>query len=798
MIGRLRKLICGSTPKPSENNKTMKSQEQTQRLGPDAPPSSREHDHLNRWAFAQEIYGIATTGPTDWSVRVGIYGEWGTGKTTVLDFIESSAKADEHVTLRFNPWEFSDSRALWHSFVMALETELKKHAPTWKSYDPRRLKKLLSSVANRVTPQSVKINAVVDDPRVTLPLLGIEILKDFVSFNKDDLRRLMKNVPQKRVLILIDDLDRTSSTVVPEILFALKEVMDIPGMAFICAFDPVVVGEVLKERHPGFGDGLRFLEKIIDYPRWLPVPTQEGLVRLALADAKDACSYVPQSALECAVPLLPPNPRAVRQYIRMLTLLRSQIERHYPTELNWPSILAANVLKVRHPRIAHSLLADGTFWQNLEMNDIFSENGKLDLDKAITRHLEDVSKKQGVSLTEEEREQIAAAMNALCSQISPLLGFDATNLAYQMHLAENPKAVTGLEFQCFLRQWLQDPKSDSADGWISNHAATVGRLYAEVFSAIFDATLKCYEPILQGAERVLDAEARPVGYSVAESVLYLLECLSDGLGRTGEPERRIDARQFGSMLEQFLSLGNSAATAQQQEFRQKEEALLMKVVQTWRGMIDPLIQVLHPFRSGFLRHVEGREAKSLHRRLCAEALPAFGKQLTPRFREAGFVKQTVDDRKKGLNAIEILRDVSGPMWGNDREAALDLFRSEAQNDVVRENIFELFHWMNCELESENESNKKPVQAFLQDKDVAPVLWDSLTSKVLSPRAVRWLETLPQQMQELGNPLVIPKWWDKQLSASKLTKAPPPPANDFDHENGNAPAQGNDTPESATS
>jgi hypothetical protein len=31
----------------------------------------REHDYLNRWPFAQEIYGIATTGPRDWSVRSG-------------------------------------------------------------------------------------------------------------------------------------------------------------------------------------------------------------------------------------------------------------------------------------------------------------------------------------------------------------------------------------------------------------------------------------------------------------------------------------------------------------------------------------------------------------------------------------------------------------------------------------------------------------------------------------------------------------------------------------------------------
>ena len=771
MIGRLRNWIHGSPIISSENNMTMKSQNQTQSPGFDAPTSSREHDHLNRWAFSQEIYRVATTGPEGWSVRVGIYGEWGTGKSSILNFIEKSARDDDHVTLRFNPWEFSDSRTLWHSFVVALEAELKKHTSTWKSYDPRRLKRPLSWLAKRVTPQSEKIRAVVDDSRVTLPLLGVELLKDFVSFNKDDLRQLMMKVPQKRVLILIDDLDRTSSAVVPEILFVLKEVMDIPGMAFICAFDPVVVGEVLKDRHRGFGDGLRFLEKIIDYPRWLPIPTKEGLVRLALADAKESCPYVPRDTLASSVPLLPPNPRAVRQFIRMLTLLRPQTERHDPCELNWPAILAANVLKVRHPRLAHPLLSDGAFWDNVEMNDKYTSNGKKGLEESIAKHLEDVSKKQEVTLTNEEREQIVAAMGALCSQISPWFGFNTTDLAYQMNIAEEPKAVTGLEFQGFLELWRQDPRCGSADGWICSHAVKVGRSYTEVFHALFAAALERYSHSLQSAEKVLDAEARPVGFSESDSDLSLLECLTDELGHTGEPERRFDAEQFGSIFKQFLSLADSAATAEQQAFRQKEDALLMKLVQTWSGKIDSLIRILHPFQPEILRDAEGREAKLLHQRLCSEALPVFGKQLIPRFRESGFVAQTLENRREGSNAIVILRDVNGALWGNNREAAINFFRSEAQNDVVRENIFELLHWMVCELQKENEIDKKEdLKSLLQDKEIAPVLWDSLTSNELSPRAVRWLEEFPRHMRKLGNPLTLPDWWDETLAASKLQKS----------------------------
>src|SRR4051812_36359054 len=85
--------------------------------GFDSAVKTRAEDHLNRWPFAQEIYGIAIAGPAGWSVRVGIYGEWGTGKSSVLEFIGAMAEGDGHTLVRFNPWQYSTKNALWREFV---------------------------------------------------------------------------------------------------------------------------------------------------------------------------------------------------------------------------------------------------------------------------------------------------------------------------------------------------------------------------------------------------------------------------------------------------------------------------------------------------------------------------------------------------------------------------------------------------------------------------------------------------------------------------------------------------------
>ena len=81
-------------------------------------------------------------------------------------------------------------------------------------------------------------------------------------------------------------------------------------------------------------------------------------------------------------------------------------------------------------------------------------------------------------------------------------------------------------------------------------------------------------------------------------------------------------------------------------------------------------------------------------------------------------------------------------------------------------IYDLFNLINKPQENKKSikiDKKEDLKSLLQDKEIAPVLWDSLTSNELSPRAVRWLEEFPRHMRKLGNPLTLPDWWDARLS-----------------------------------
>src|SRR3954466_3193743 len=76
----------------------------------DRPLTDPAADRLGYAPFAQALAkGIASMSAPDGLV-VAVYGAWGLGKTTVLNFVEhylNEQKPDQFIVVRFNPWWFS-------------------------------------------------------------------------------------------------------------------------------------------------------------------------------------------------------------------------------------------------------------------------------------------------------------------------------------------------------------------------------------------------------------------------------------------------------------------------------------------------------------------------------------------------------------------------------------------------------------------------------------------------------------------------------------------------------------------
>src|SRR5258706_14162514 len=89
------------------------SSENTDIYSADNAIKNPDLDEFNRRDFSERIAQTIATRKESKSLVIGIYGKWGEGKTTVLNFIDGELKRhDNIVPLAFNPWLFSSEAEL--------------------------------------------------------------------------------------------------------------------------------------------------------------------------------------------------------------------------------------------------------------------------------------------------------------------------------------------------------------------------------------------------------------------------------------------------------------------------------------------------------------------------------------------------------------------------------------------------------------------------------------------------------------------------------------------------------------
>ena len=97
----------------------------------DLPITKSAEDLLNRSSFADNLAKTITQYTFPTSFAIGLYGAWGSGKTSLLNMVFESIEHtdDSIVILRFNPWLCTDHRQLINQFFKQLANAIKMKKP---------------------------------------------------------------------------------------------------------------------------------------------------------------------------------------------------------------------------------------------------------------------------------------------------------------------------------------------------------------------------------------------------------------------------------------------------------------------------------------------------------------------------------------------------------------------------------------------------------------------------------------------------------------------------------------------
>jgi len=272
-------------------------------LSADNPLKNPEHDRLGYAPFAKNLAeSICKMAPPQGFV-MAVYAPWGLGKSTLLNFIihylEQKPESEQPLIVPFNPWWFSGQEDLTRHFfdqlLAVLSTKLKSFS--------KEMKERLEDFAHRVSriPGISIVEAIAksSNPVVEPAMLVFNSLmypKD-VSKLKEDIEKELKN-QQKRILVVIDDIDRLTAEEIRQLFRVIKAVANFPNVVYLLLFDREVVVKALSEVQRMSGEA--YLEKIVQVPFELPLPDKISLRRLLDKQLSEILTGTPEQLFDQA------------------------------------------------------------------------------------------------------------------------------------------------------------------------------------------------------------------------------------------------------------------------------------------------------------------------------------------------------------------------------------------------------------------------------------------------------------------------------------------------------------------
>lgn len=262
--------------------------------------------------YAKIVSDIAIETSED-PLTVGVFGLWGAGKSTLLNLVQQNYKEKEGIIcVTINAWMFESYEDAKVAIMEALLQELEECVPKEelkKKFRGLRKRVDLFKVGTKVVSTAAPVIASIATGNplpliLNLPSGAKEIgdaiknlsdsaqnmretyLKDVESEKEDgivnnvrkfrrEFEKSLENEDIKRVVVLVDDLDRCQPERIIDTLEAIKLFLSVNRTTFIVAADENVIKYSIKQKYPPLENfkvelDNEYIEKIIQLPIQIP------------------------------------------------------------------------------------------------------------------------------------------------------------------------------------------------------------------------------------------------------------------------------------------------------------------------------------------------------------------------------------------------------------------------------------------------------------------------------------------------------------------------------------------------
>ena len=266
-----------------------------------------EHDLLNREKYADFLTELLDN-PDKYkrnsdsnSMCIAIDSGWGTGKTTFINMWKEKleTKEEEYVIINYNAWKNDFAENPLESIVYAILSHEFFRIDNEKAAGNGAAKEILESigkimnsmvnyqiekVAGKEAAETIKtikeaatgaVKNVVESSELS------EFYEKYEKFNEaiETIKEiLMKAALKKKIIIIIDELDRCKPIFAIKLLESIKHIFDASGVRFVFALDVEQLAHSIKCVYGQDIDANGYLCRFFDYISKMPAPNRKKYI----------------------------------------------------------------------------------------------------------------------------------------------------------------------------------------------------------------------------------------------------------------------------------------------------------------------------------------------------------------------------------------------------------------------------------------------------------------------------------------------------------------------------------------
>lgn len=361
------------------------------------PINKKSEDFLGYFRTSEEIFKtIKNKNTTDFkfkkSANIGLYGEWGSGKTSVINCIKeiNDKTKDNYQIITLNVWNYRNTEEVIDyiihevknrsNFINRIKTKLNIwKVSTWikrivgfsllcitsfyladlffqhSSYLSRawvfvRMHSyyFLIFLAIFLITYTFLKNKVISNFFFPYPDIGQLVKVLLESSEIDKAKLLAKLAYDKNYLVILDDIDRTADFKnLSEIFTKLSELFNIENFNFIFLFDRSRVESLLKKDNKDWT--IEYINKHIDFHFYIPSMDNDSkkyfIEKIIDENSDSLLKMLDKTTISAQYKYFPENPRQIKTILRDYYLIRNDESRYDSDEIDSQAYLLSTILR---------------------------------------------------------------------------------------------------------------------------------------------------------------------------------------------------------------------------------------------------------------------------------------------------------------------------------------------------------------------------------------------------------------------------------------------------------------------